>query len=53
MNHILHDSHLTGRSIDWQGAVDCLTKNSINLMNAIKELLKEAEVAAATTKGKI
>ncbi len=32
----------------WQGAVDVLVGNSINLMKSIKELLKATEITAAT-----
>ena len=44
-----------GVSESWQGAVDVLTANSINLMNSIKELLKEASATSkagpASSKG--
>ena len=46
-----HDSCITpaGNPESWQGAVDVLMGNSINLMNAIKDLLKAAEIASAIT----
>ena len=42
--------HVSGNPDSWQGAVDVLTGNSINLMNAIKELLKATKVVSATSK---
>ena len=47
-------SHLywtLGNPDAWQGAVDVLKGNSINLMNAIKELLKTTQVASVSSKG--
>ena len=40
----------SGNPDSWQGAVDMLTSNSINLMNTIKELVKATEVVSATSK---
>ena len=40
----------SGHPDAWQGAVDVLTGNSVNLMNAIKELLKATEVVSVTSK---
>ena len=44
----------SGHPDAWQGAVDVLTGNSVNLMNAIKELLKATEATSkvsASSKG--
>ena len=35
----------------WQGAVDVLASNSVNLMKSIRELLTSTEIVAATSKG--
>ena len=36
----------SGNCTSWQGAVDVLTGNSVNLMKAIKELLKATEATS-------
>ena len=34
----------------WQGAVDVLVGNSVNLMHSIEELIKDAQVAAVKSR---
>ena len=41
----------SGNPDSWQGAVNVLIANSINLMNAMKELLKATQVISATPRG--
>ena len=46
----------SGNPDSWQGAVDVLTGNSVNLMSAIKELLKATEATSkvsARSKGEL
>ena len=36
----------------WEGAVDVLVGNSVNLMHSIEELIKDAEVAAVVSRAR-